>query len=29
MLAKSGCNVIGVVLNRYKYSIPEFIYRRV
>ena len=28
-LAKSGCNVIGVVLNRYKYSIPEFIYRRV
>ena len=28
-LTKSGCNVIGVVLNRYKYSIPEFIYRRV
>ncbi|MBN1504634.1 MAG: CpsD/CapB family tyrosine-protein kinase [Candidatus Eisenbacteria bacterium] len=28
-LARSGCNVIGVVLNRYKYSIPEFIYRRV
>jgi capsular exopolysaccharide synthesis family protein len=28
-LAQSGCNVIGVVLNRYKYSIPEFIYKRV
>lgn len=28
-LLKSGCNVIGVVLNRYKYSIPEFVYRRV
>jgi protein-tyrosine kinase len=28
-LTKSGCDVIGVVLNRYKYSIPEFIYRRV
>lgn len=28
-LIKSGCNVIGVVLNRYKYSIPEFIYKRV
>lgn len=28
-LVKSGCNVIGVVLNRYKYSIPEFVYRRV
>ncbi|MCX5800446.1 MAG: CpsD/CapB family tyrosine-protein kinase [Candidatus Eisenbacteria bacterium] len=28
-LMKSGCNVVGVVLNRYKYSIPEFIYRRV
>jgi capsular exopolysaccharide synthesis family protein len=28
-LSRSGCNVIGVVLNRYKYSIPEFIYRRV
>jgi len=28
-LAKSGCNVIGVVLNRYKYSIPEFLYKRV
>jgi capsular exopolysaccharide synthesis family protein len=28
-LTKSGCNVIGIVLNRYKYSIPEFIYRRV
>ena len=28
-LVQSGCNVVGVVLNRYKYSIPEFIYRRV
>lgn len=28
-LVKSGCNVIGIVLNRYKYSIPEFVYRRV
>ncbi len=28
-LAQSGCKVVGVVLNRYKYSIPEFIYRRV
>ncbi len=28
-LVKSGCNVIGIVLNRYKYSIPEFIYKRV
>jgi capsular exopolysaccharide synthesis family protein len=28
-LTKSGCSIVGVVLNRYKYSIPEFIYRRV
>lgn len=28
-LVKSGSNVIGVVLNRYKYSIPEFIYKRI
>jgi len=28
-LAKSGSKVIGVVLNRYKYSIPEFIYKRI
>jgi protein-tyrosine kinase len=28
-LIKSGCNVVGAVLNRYRYSIPEFIYRRV
>lgn len=28
-LAKSGCNIVGVVLNRYRYSIPEFIYKRV
>ncbi|KPJ61395.1 MAG: hypothetical protein AMJ46_01500 [Latescibacteria bacterium DG_63] len=28
-LSKSGCNIIGVVLNRYRYSIPEFIYKRV
>ncbi|UCF79333.1 MAG: CpsD/CapB family tyrosine-protein kinase [Candidatus Eiseniibacteriota bacterium] len=28
-LVKSGCNIVGVVLNRYKYSIPEFIYKRI
>jgi capsular exopolysaccharide synthesis family protein len=28
-LTKSGCNIIGIVLNRYRYSIPEFIYKRV
>lgn len=29
MLVKSGCNTLGIVLNRYRYPIPEFIYRRV
>ncbi|MFH0777908.1 MAG: CpsD/CapB family tyrosine-protein kinase, partial [Candidatus Eisenbacteria bacterium] len=28
-LQKSGCNMVGVVLNRYKFSVPEFIYKRV
>ncbi len=28
-LNKSGCNIVGVVLNRYRYSIPEFIYKRI
>jgi capsular exopolysaccharide synthesis family protein len=28
-LTKSGCNIVGVVLNRYRYSIPEFIYKRI